>query len=191
MRLVKRITAINAINLINVVDDPNNANDNAGINWPSNYLRGAISQVVEPQDVVEYTIYFLSDGGSDVTNVKVCDLVPANTTFLSTAFNGSLPTDGGSSTDLGIALAIGNTTPTAYLTNGSDTPDRGQFFDIGTSAPAACNSPAFSTPLAGSANGSGAVVVDVVSSPTILPKATAPGAPNNSYGFIRFKVRVN
>lgn len=194
LRLVKRITAINATSITSVVaptttTDPN---DDNSLNWPSGYLRGATDGgLVKPGDDVEYTIYFLSDGGNDATDVRVCDLVPNNTTFLATAFNNSTPTDGGlPGTDLGMALALGSTTPTAYLTNVSDTPDRGQFFAPGTSAPAACNSSSFTTPVPGSSNVSGAVVVDVVKSPTNLPKATAPGTPANSYGFVRFRVRV-
>lgn len=58
---------------------------------------------------------------------------------------------------------------------------RGQFFAPGTTAPASCSG----------ANTNGAVVVKVVTSPTTLPNASAPGNPTNSYGFIRFRARVN
>lgn len=195
LRLVKRITAINATSITNVVDPTTTSdpNDDNSLNWPSGYLRGAINGgSVKPGDVVEYTIYFLSDGGNDATNVTICDLVPANTTFISTAFNGLTPTDGGlPGVDSGIALAIGSTTPTFYLTNVADAPDRGQFFSPGTQAPVACNSPSFTSPVSASSNVSGAVVVNVVTSPTTLPKANAPGNPANSYGFVRFRVRVN
>ena len=190
LRLVKRITAINGVDISGFVDyqnqsDPRAADDNAA-NWPqprSTYLRGAIDGgAVKPGDTVEYTIYFLSDGGKETTNVQVCDLVPANTTFIGTAFNGSTPNQGLPGTDSGIALALNNsavpTEPTVYLTNVADS-DRGQFFSQGT-PPAAC---------AGS-NNNGAVVVNVVTSPANLPKANAPGNPANSYGFIRFRVRV-
>lgn len=196
LRLVKRITAINSVNINGFIDNPSDSNDDNTVNWPTprtDSLRGAINGgLVKPGDDVEYTIYFLSDGGNDATDVRVCDLVPTNTTFLTTAFNNSTPADGGlSGSDSGMALALGSTTPTAYLTNVSDAPDRGQFFAPGTSAPAACNSSSFTTPVPGSSNVSGAVVVDVVKSPTTLPKATAPGTPINSYGFVRFRVRVN
>lgn len=201
LRLVKRITRINSTDITGFVDDPTDTNDNAP-NWPtpSTYLRGAITNTspVKPGDVVEYTIYFLSDGSSDATNMKICDLVPANTSFIPTAFNGSTKTDGGLPADLGIALALDPnslpTAPTVYLTNIADAPDRGQFYPPGTSAPAACNraaSPAFSSPLPASSNLNGAVVVDVVTKPTNLLKAISPGNPSNSYGFVRFRVRVN
>lgn len=175
------------------MDDPSDVNDNAGVNWPTGYLRGAIAAVVQPGDVVEYTIYFLSDGGNDATNVQICDLVPANTTFLASAFNGLSPIDGGlPGTDLGMALALGSTTPTAYLTNVADLPDRGQFFSARTQPPAACKEPPlFTSPATATSNVGGAVVINVVTSPITLSKATAPGTPSNSYGFIRFRARVN
>jgi hypothetical protein len=80
-----------------------------------------------------------------------------------------------------LPLALGSTTPTAYLTNANDSPDRGQFFAPGTTPPASYSG----------ANTNGAVVVKVVTSPTTLPNAIAPGNPTNSYGFIRFRARVN
>lgn len=185
--LVKRITAINGVNLTNFVDDPNSTNDNAS-KWPTpanTYLRGAINSNAKPGDDVEYTIYFLSNGGNHATNVKICDLVPANTTFVPTAFNGLTPTEGGlPEGDRGIALALNSTNlpanPTVYITNTSDT-DRGQFFPPGTSLPVGCSE----------SNSNGTIVVNVVTTPNSLPPATAPGTPSHSYGFIRFRVRVN
>ncbi|HEY9650765.1 MAG TPA: hypothetical protein V6C95_08885 [Coleofasciculaceae cyanobacterium] len=184
--LVKRITAINGVDFTNFVDDPISNNDNAS-NWPtpsSTYLRGAINSTVKPGDGVEYTIYFLSNGSKNATNVKLCDLVPTNTTFVPTAFNGLTPTEGGlPGSDRGIALALNSTSlpanPTVYLTNTGDT-DRGQFFPPGTSLPTACSGN----------NTNGSVVVGVVTAPNALPPATAPGTPSNSYGFIRFRVKV-
>lgn len=184
--LVKRITAINGVELTDFVDDPNSTLDNAS-NWPSpakTYLRGAISGIVKPGDEVEYTIYFLSTGSQNATNVKICDLIPANTTFVSTTFNGLMPTEGGlSESDRAIALALNSTSlptvPTVYLTNAADT-DRGQFFPPGTPLPTTCSG----------SNSNGSVVVNVVTMPNTLPPATAPGTPFNSYGFIRFRTKV-
>jgi uncharacterized repeat protein (TIGR01451 family)/fimbrial isopeptide formation D2 family protein len=189
--LVKRITAINGVALNQFVDDPGTNNDNAP-NWPlpldsgsniSTYLRGVVNGgVVRPGDELEYTIYFLSNGNTPVTNVNLCDLVPANSTLIPNSFNSLTPTDGGlPGVDSGIALALGSTTPTAYLTNANDAPDRGQFFAPGTTPSASCSG----------ANTNGAIVVKVVTSPTTLPNAIAPGNPTNSYGFIRFRARVN
>jgi uncharacterized repeat protein (TIGR01451 family) len=188
LRLVKRITAINGSS-INTVIDPTTTldpNDNAP-DWPVGYLRGAIDAgIVRPTDEVEYTIYFLSDGDSPAKRVELCDLVPVNSTFIATTFNGLTPRDAGNlaQADTGIALSIGSTTPTVYLTNvGGDGQDRGQFLAT-TTALASCG--------AGS-NTNGAVVVDVVTdttTPSNLPNATAPGTPTNSYGFIRFRALV-
>lgn len=192
--LVKRITAVTrngaAINnyngqALNQWHDDSTTNDNDS-KWPTKntYLRGAISGgVVMPGDEVEYTVYFLSNGASDAKNVTICDLVPTNSTFVNNAFNGSTPRDGGTpSTDSGIALALDATTlptnPTVYLTNIADAPDRGQFFPPGTTPSTSCSGQ----------NTNGAIVVKV--SPN-LPHATAPGTPPNSYGFIRFRAKVN
>ena len=117
-------------------------------------------------------------------------------TFVPYSYNGLTPTDGGlSGVDSGIALALSTTvlptTPTAYLTNTADS-DRGQFYTPGTQAPAAANSGSgFTVPLPAASNFTGVVAVSVVTSPTTLPFATAPGVPINSYGFIRFQAKVN
>jgi fimbrial isopeptide formation D2 family protein/uncharacterized repeat protein (TIGR01451 family) len=189
LRLVKRITALNGINLTGFVDyinpsDPRALNDNAP-NWPlpkDTYLRGAFNNLsVKPGDEVEYTIYFLSDGGRNSTNVQVCDLIPANTTFIPNAFNNQAPAN---SSDYGIALGLSATNlptaPTNYVTNAADA-DQGRFYAAGTTPPLSCSG----------SNNNGAIVVDVAKSPATLPRAIAPGNPTNSYGFIRFRVRVN
>ncbi|BBD57421.1 hypothetical protein NIES2109_01870 [Nostoc sp. HK-01] len=178
--LVKRITRINS-------DDLNDSVDGAGTDdndskWPSGYLRGKINATgVKPGDEVEYTIYFLSNGNSSVTNVKFCDLVPRNTTFIPSAFNGQTPNDGVAGGNQGIAMAIGSTTPTVYFSNAVDS-DRGAFYPTNdSSTPASCGS-----------NTNGAVAVNVTnSSLTSLPAATGQGTPTNSYGFIRFRVKIN
>jgi uncharacterized repeat protein (TIGR01451 family) len=189
LRLVKRITAINGSSISTIIDpittlDPN---DNAP-NWPVGYLKGAVDGgIVRPSDEVEYTIYFLSDGDSPVRRVQLCDLVPTNNTFIPTTFNGLTPTDGGlPGADTGITLSIGSAAPTVYLTNvGGDRQDRGQFLAPNTAVPASCGT---------GSNTHGAVVVDVVTdttAPSNLPNATAPGTPTSSYGFIRFRAKVN
>lgn len=133
---------------------------------------------------MEYTVYFLSKGTNDATNVTICDPIPNNTTFIPTAFNGLTPTDGGSTAaDMGIALALDSvsvpTNPTVYLTNDADS-DRGQFFSPGTVPPSVCSG----------SNANGSVVVDVVKMPNTIPYATTSGKPTNSYGFIRFRAKV-
>ncbi|WP_062286948.1 lamin tail domain-containing protein [Nostoc piscinale] len=120
--LVKRITRINNNDLNDSVDGA--GTDDNDSKWPSGYLRGKISATdVKPGDEVEYTIYFLSNGSSSATNVKFCDLVPTNTTFIENAFNGLTPNNGLGGNQ-GIAFAVGTTN--AYLTNAADS-DRGVF----------------------------------------------------------------
>ncbi|MCC5668812.1 GEVED domain-containing protein [Nostoc sp. CHAB 5784] len=195
--LVKRITRINNQDLTNIVDgrsdvstnatnyvaSPNDVDDDSSNAWPSGYLRGMINGgTVKPGDELEYTIYFLSNGQGDVTSVQICDLVPTNTTFLPTAFNGMTPNDGGlPGADKGIALGLGSSTPTAYLTNAQDG-DRGHFYTANESGiPSSCGS-----------NTNGAVVVNITRSPDLsnLPPANGSGTPANSYGFVRFRARV-
>lgn len=193
--LIKRITRINNVDLTDIVDGrsdvgtsasnyvpfPYDSDDNDA-KWPSNYLRGKINAgAVKPGDELEYTIYFLSNGSSSATNVKFCDLVPSNTTFMPTAFNGQTPSDGGSGGDQGIALAVGSTTPTVYFSNAADA-DRGVFYAANDSAaPTSCGS-----------NTNGAVVVNITKASVLpnLPAATGQGTPATSYGFIRFRAKV-
>ncbi|OUL36730.1 hypothetical protein BV372_05935 [Nostoc sp. T09] len=195
--LVKRITRINNQDFTTVVDGrsdisttasnyvaaPRDLDDNDA-KWPSGYLRGLINgSTIKPGDDLEYTIYFLSKGLGSATNVQFCDLVPANTTFIATAFNGLTPNDGGlAGADQGIALAIGSTTPTVYLSNIQDSSERGRYY--------VANDP--STPSFCGNNIYGAVVVNITRSPDLpnLPQATGSGTPSNSYGFVRFRAKV-
>ncbi|WP_171974771.1 DUF11 domain-containing protein [Leptolyngbya sp. 'hensonii'] len=205
--LVKRITAVvsggvtTPFNTVfnaatTIISDPNNDDGNA--NWPAGYLQGGgvpdagvspadpvDAVAIKPGDQVEYTIYFLNAGGRDARKVRLCDRLEPNQTFVPTAYNGSSPGDGGSATNQGLALAIGSTAPTAYLTNVADAPDRGEFVASPT-VPAKCNTVD---------NPNGTIVVDVTRdaplSPQSIPYATAPGTPTGSYGFIRFRTQVN
>ncbi|MEO0802323.1 MAG: lamin tail domain-containing protein, partial [Cyanobacteria bacterium J06642_2] len=197
--LVKRITAVNGIDIAGF-DSNDGRTDDDDPNWPapnSAFLRGAVSSgTVAPGDEVEFTIYFLSAGGSSVTNLTLCDLVPDNMTFVADAFQGQAPLDTNSlsGTDVGIALASDNTilptAPTVYLTNVGEG-DRGEFFPPNTAAPGTCNVADTSVSLPASSNLRGAVVVQVVDSSNTLPNATASGAPPDSYGFIRFRAIVD
>ena len=175
------------------VDDPGTTDDN-NPNWPDRniYLRGKINGVsVAPGDQLEYTIYFLSTGNTNVSNVVICDLVPPLTTFVNNAYD---VVGGGSS--LGMAFANSVTaTPTSYFTYLADS-DRGRFYPAGstpnTTVPpvTVCNKPNTAIPMAISDNTDGLVVVDVVKVPLFLPFATGVGTPTNSYGFVRFQVKV-
>ncbi|MGB5959030.1 MAG: hypothetical protein WBG73_00110 [Coleofasciculaceae cyanobacterium] len=65
-------------------------------------------------DEVEYTVYFLSNGGTNAINARICDAIPAGTTFIPNSFGAGI----------GMLLNQGGTqTP---LTNASDT-DQGTF----------------------------------------------------------------
>jgi uncharacterized repeat protein (TIGR01451 family) len=179
LQLVKRITAINGATLATILDDPSSSADNAP-NWPapldstsgiSTYLQGVINGgTIRPGDLLEYTIYFLSDGGVAATDIDFCDLVPSNSTFVPDSFS--------SSPESGINLTLGSTS--TNLTNVPDG-DAGHFLNPGAIPAMTCSA----------ANTNGAVMVEIVKSPVTLPNATAPGTPTNSYGFIRFKVRIN
>jgi uncharacterized repeat protein (TIGR01451 family) len=112
LRLVKRITGIKKVGSTTVVpiggynDLAIDTNDDPSVNWiggSNTYLSGAINGtqiptpnpgLPEPQDEVEYTIYFLSDSSVSANNVNLCDFIPANQTFVSgsiqLSFNGTL-----------------------------------------------------------------------------------------------------
>jgi uncharacterized repeat protein (TIGR01451 family) len=195
--LVKRITAVNGStttnggdNLANYINEAANPYDDNTIEpglapnppayptpdtdkWltPSTFLVGGINGgAVQPNDILEYTIYFLSTGSQPAKNVRFCDRVPGNTTFVATAF--------GSSPDRGIALRQGGTI--SNLTNVPDS-DAAQYFPPGVD-------PATIYPgiNCGGANTNGAVVVELGD----LPNATIQGSPSGSYGFVRFWGKV-
>nr|MDJ0724861.1 SdrD B-like domain-containing protein [Prochloraceae cyanobacterium] len=199
--LVKRITAINGANttvngdnLAIFNDDPADPNDN-NFNWPdpnTNLIGGINGGEVQPGDEVEYTVYFLSTGGSPASNVRICDVIPTDATFVTDSFNSTS----------GIGLGLANTAidpiptaPTDLLSNRVNDGDRGDFYPQLSQTPDVCKAnpqdpPASQTPLTAANNTSGAVVVNVVNNPDSLPNALGPGNPANSYGFIRFRVRV-
>ncbi|MEE3717208.1 hypothetical protein V2H45_10660 [Tumidithrix elongata RA019] len=185
--LVKRITRINNTAQAGLIDDPSTTDDN-NANWPGGYLQGQINvNNVLAGDRLEYTIYFLNAGLAAANNVRICDRVLPNQTYLPNAFTGLFPTDGGLAADLGMALAVSSTTPSVYLTTVNDPPDRGQFLAAPTPVPTNCGEGA--TP---SANVNGVAVVDVTRNPDLptIPFATGAGTPANSYGFVRFQTVV-
>ncbi|MBW4665059.1 MAG: DUF11 domain-containing protein [Chroococcus sp. CMT-3BRIN-NPC107] len=196
--LVKRVTVINGVDItgfqdgINTPSDPNNvgtkaAEDNDPL-WPSpttTSLRGAIhSNTIAPTvnlksgDEVEYTIYFLNNGASQASNVSVCDFVPANQTYVGTGYNIlsiSADVGGFSGANYGITVLAANGATPVKATNAGDG-DRGQYYN--SSFPASCT---------GTNTGRGAVVVNIGN----VPHATGAGTPANSYGFIRFKAKID
>lgn len=182
--LVKRITAINGVPITGFNNDgvPASADDNP--NWPdrSTYLQGEINRSgIKSGDLVDYRIYFLADTAAS-TNVTICDLISPQTTFVNDS--------GGSGLGIGFAnSAVALPTAPTYQTNALDG-DRGTFYPPGTTPPAACRSSVTGLALTAADNTDGVIAVNVVTNPAILPFATAPGVPTNSYGFAQFQVRV-
>lgn len=206
--LVKRITAINntAKTGFHDVDTGSQAGDDDNILWPdrNTYLPGEHNGgLVKPKDEVEYTVYFLNTE-SAASNVTICDLVPDKMSFISTGYNNAVPRptqSGALPSDTGIALALNATTlptnPTAYLTNVGDG-DRGRYYPPDDpNTPSTCkvlDNAGNAIASGAAANTNGAVVVDVVKgtgAANQLPPATAAGDPANSYGFIRFRAKVD
>jgi uncharacterized repeat protein (TIGR01451 family) len=159
--LVKRITAITRggvnvlpLTYIDVSTGTGSANDNA-VNWPnlpapvtatldpgpgtnssfSPFLQGATNRNdARPNDEVEYTIYFLSNGGRDAANFKLCDFIPVNSTYVAST----------------LKLAIGSAAANS-LTDIVDA-DQGKFIANPGPFDAACTA---------TNNGKGVVVVNV------------------------------
>lgn len=154
----------------------------------SNFLIGGINGgKVKTDDELEYTIYFLSAGDSEAENVLICDRVPNNVAFIPTSFNNQAQAAGGSQgSDRGIMwLKDGQQ---ESLTNTQDG-DAAQYFPPGVEPSTVyfdANNPNKKVVDCGGANTNGAVVVNLGN----LPNATAPGTPNTSYGYIRFRGRV-
>ncbi len=129
LRLVKRVTQVNTTTYTSVVDNPTDVNDNPGI-WPGSLqpvgIPGLDAQTpLKSGDEVEYTVYFLSDGSQTATNVRICDAIPAGTTFIPNSFGSGI----------GLLLNQGGTqTP---ITNVSDT-DLGAFVSPLSAVTAPC-----------------------------------------------------
>jgi uncharacterized repeat protein (TIGR01451 family) len=192
--LVKRITAINGLST--------NPNDNTSLtgllvdpNWKAGYVVGAIDGgKVKPGDTIEYTIYYLNNGGRNAKSVRICDRLNANQTFYPDTYpdstfiqnNTTNPNTAGSGMQVQKGMNAALT-----LTNTSDS-DGGQFIAAtGTALPTDCKS------VAGAPNNDyGALILDLVTNPgspnlTTLPGKTSQGAPNDSFGFWRFITKVN
>jgi uncharacterized repeat protein (TIGR01451 family) len=207
--LVKRITSINGstnlgtynqinaypyddniieTNLTSTAQYPTSDTDK----WPntngktsSNFLLGAVDGgQTKPKDEIEYTIYFLSTGTAPAQRVTLCDRIPANQTFIPNGYNSVPQATGGNLTDRGIAVSYAGSYQSYTSLNDGDT---AQYFSPQTALPTACGA---------AANTTGAVVVNLGSGATktlggTVPQAISAGSPTNSYGFIRFKAKVN
>ncbi|AFZ01189.1 DUF11 domain-containing protein [Calothrix sp. PCC 6303] len=169
LRLVKRVTGIKKASSTAVTpvggynDLATDVNDDAAVSWTPNantYLLGAIASediptnpgAPAPQDEVEYTIYFLVDGGITARDVDICDFIPANQTYV----------DGTMELNLN-----GGTTSAIADTPGAS----GGFYPpTTTSFPDACS---------GTNNSRGASHFKV------------GNLNSNSYGYVRFRAKVN
>ena len=191
-------------------DDLDNAPADNLPNWPGtstnpdegtdpvkDYLQGEVFDLVVPDEEVEYTIYFLSSGKKTANNVLICDLLPEHSEFVSDSFSPrsndprASNQNGLPGTGRGILLEFNNETKS--LTSSSDG-DIGYYFPPGVD-PAATfpnikcgnhTTPNNDPNQPNVSNDHGAVVVNLGD----LPNANAPGSPANSYGSIRFRVRI-
>ena len=206
--LVKRITAINGDSTnTNDPDNPvllNQYEEDSSYPYDDNVLEGSASPpdtdqwpnttantastfligardggITRPDDEIEYTIYFLSAGDRSAENVTFCDRIPDGQTFIPDAFNSSPPAPNGTiDEDRGIVVStVGSTL--SYTNIGGD--DTARFYPPGSGLPLACNV------LVSNTIHNGAIVVNLGN----LPQATSPGSPADSYGYIRFRARVD
>ncbi|MBV6626028.1 MAG: hypothetical protein KI793_24365 [Rivularia sp. (in: Bacteria)] len=206
--LIKRITGINGetINdgrdLASYINDSENPYDDNKLEgakppnfpspdtdkWPnttedisSTFLIGETNGgKVKPDDEIEYTIYYLSTGNIEAKNVLFCDRIPSNVSFVPNSFNGEANQAAGGlqNVDRGILwLKDGNI---ESLSNSEDG-DLAQYFPPGDEP-----SRVYPKIKCDGANTNGAIVVNLDN----LPNATAPGTPNSSYGFIKFRGKV-
>ncbi|MEM6753774.1 MAG: hypothetical protein AAF630_12455, partial [Cyanobacteria bacterium P01_C01_bin.38] len=121
-------------------DDANDENDNVLNSSPQSSPVGItrLESPVASGDIVEYTIYFQSEGAEALENVRVCDVIPDGTTFVDGSIvvnNGGSGADNGNfSSPLAPVPAnfqdiCRNGTPTngAVITNLGTLPAGGQF----------------------------------------------------------------
>lgn len=169
LRLVKRITQLVGVNgtanFTSFTNDSNSADllQQAGLT-PVGATQVNNNPPAQSGDIVEYAIYFLSDGNVPASPATVCDLIPPNTTFLPNAY--------GANQGIQVQLA-GATTPTAQ-TNIFDS-DVATFYS--PLAPLPVNNPCTNQ-----SNPDGAIVVDF---------GSVSNAPGGNAGFIKFKAQLN
>ena len=172
LRLVKRITnvtrngaTIPGVNFNSIVDDPNSTDDNAA-GFSQIPLVG-VPQIgaeapLQSGDIIEYTVYFLSDGDGPAENVRFCDPIPTGTTFVEDSFGS------------GSGLTVNRANTVSTLTNASDT-DTGFFFS--PLAPLPANNGCINT-----SNQNGSALVDL---------GSISRTPGFNFGFVRFNVTVD
>jgi uncharacterized repeat protein (TIGR01451 family) len=172
--IIKRITAINGLTTNSIDNTDLSLPDNTIPNWPTNYLKGATNGgKVKPGDEIEYTIYFLNDGGGNANSVRICDRINPNQTLQTTTYG---------TPNLGMKLQLGALTnaPTNLTTINDPTIDRAQFIAAGGAVPTDCHLPGI--------NDNGTAMLDLTGT-TGSPSLTT--LSNNAYGFWRFTTKVN
>jgi uncharacterized repeat protein (TIGR01451 family) len=169
-RIVKRITGINGttigIGANGTSIDLTSPSNDTDLRWPNSYIRGAKDGgFVRSGDTIEYTVYFLSNGNYPVTDVSVCDRIPANTTFLPNSFG----------TDRGMILQLGNGNFTSLTNSGTDS-DRGQLIPANNVRDSCRKLP-----------GGDGIQVELANRNWSSDKQL----PANFYGLVRFQVKVD
>ncbi|MEA5572891.1 SdrD B-like domain-containing protein [Calothrix sp. UHCC 0171] len=88
IRLIKRITGATRngqaipVNFNTFVPDPNNNNDDTLLQ-PERFLGVPnLETPLQSGDTVEYTVYFLTEGNENIRNIRLCDLIPNDTTYV-------------------------------------------------------------------------------------------------------------
>ncbi|MGB5970971.1 MAG: isopeptide-forming domain-containing fimbrial protein [Spirulinaceae cyanobacterium] len=101
LALVKRITNVirngvplAGVNFSNFIDDPADIDDNLpGWSALASGLVGVTSlgtdNALTSGDIVEYTVYFLSNGREPVENLKICDAIPTGTEYVANSLDSS------------------------------------------------------------------------------------------------------
>ncbi|HEY9858790.1 MAG TPA: hypothetical protein V6D16_04730 [Candidatus Obscuribacterales bacterium] len=171
LRLLKRITAVEQRGRTQTFDrffdDPTDPNDTAA-GWtqltPIGNVNLPSTLSLRSGDLVEYTLYFLSDGTAPATAASLCDPIPVGTTFARDSFG------------VGNGLRLNQASAEKELTNSLDT-DEGNFFTPLAPLP---NSNACPASAQNNANGSVIVNLGEVSS-----------TPGQNFGFVRFRVRID
>ena len=162
--------------------------DNNDPGWPSaTYPSGVITVAASPGDTIEYTVYFLNTGDAAASNVQICDALDEYLTYLPDTYaSGTFPPfiTPGAGIELNFNGSSGND---RYLTGVNDG-DQGEFVDAGiVSGCQFDDPPGAPITLVPLPNPNGTVKVDLTSN---IRASTGSGAPFDSYGFIRFRVRV-
>jgi uncharacterized repeat protein (TIGR01451 family) len=154
----------------NPTKNPGNPASYVG-NWPTvpDYLVGLTDAgKVKPDETIEYTIYFLNNQGGNAINVKFCDRIRGDQTYVP----GSLYLKLGNGTEVNLA-------------------DTGNTYTSTDALPGNCNSDAATT-ITGSDNGGIAISpANIPSIPGVTGVNTGVTTPSTSYGYFRFKTKVN